>query len=57
MKKQTIKCDVKNCKFNDNKEYLCCLENIDITCSCSADKCCEKEKTICNSFEKKEKNE
>ena len=57
MKKQTIKCDVKNCKFNDNKEYLCSLENIDITCCCNSDKCDEKESTICNSFEKKEKNE
>ena len=47
---QTIKCDVKNCKYNNDAEYLCTLEKIDISCTCNNELCNDKLKTICNSF-------
>ena len=42
---QLIKCDVYNRKYNNN--------NIDISCTCTANTCSNKFKTICNSFMKK----
>ena len=50
---QTIKCDVKNCKYNNDSDYLCTLNKIDISCTCNAEKCNNKVKTICNSFKEK----
>ena len=52
-KKQTIKCNVSNCKFNNDTEYLCTLDKIDISCTCNKDKCHNKTETICNSFDEK----
>lgn len=51
--KQTIKCDVINCKYNNDSEYLCTLDTIDISCTCDNNSCNNKNKTICNSFDKK----
>lgn len=51
---QTIKCDVSNCKYNDDVEYLCTLKKIDITCTCNEDRCNKKTETICNSFSKRD---
>lgn len=53
-RKQTIKCDVKNCKHNDDEECLCNLDSVDISCTCNKCKCSDKFETICNSFEEKE---
>ncbi|MBQ2873154.1 MAG: DUF1540 domain-containing protein [Bacilli bacterium] len=51
---QTIKCSVHSCKYNNDIEYLCTLEKIDVLCTCNEDKCKNKTETICDSFEKKE---
>ena len=51
--KQTIKCDVNNCKYNDDINYLCTLNKIDVSCTCNKDLCKNKKETICNSFKKK----
>lgn len=55
-KKQTIKCDVSNCKFNDDTEYLCTLDSVDISCTCNKCNCKNKTDTICNSFKEKKWN-
>lgn len=51
---QTIKCDVTNCKYNDDTDYLCTLKKVDISCTCNQEKCKNKKETICNSFHEKE---
>ncbi len=48
--KQTIKCDVTNCSYNDCECKACSLEKIKV-CNCSSDK--TKEATICDSFKEK----
>lgn len=50
---QTIKCNVSNCKYNNDTEYLCTLDKIDVSCTCNKDKCHNKTETICNSFDEK----
>lgn len=50
---QTIKCDVANCKYNNDTEYLCILDSIDISCTCNKNNCSNKKETICNSFKEK----
>lgn len=52
---QTIKCDVSNCKYNNDETYLCNLKKIDISCTCNKEHCKNKKETICNSFEEKAK--
>ena len=42
MSKKKINCNVVNCKFNDDKEYLCCLDDIEISCTCNNEKCKNK---------------
>ena len=51
--KQTIKCNVTNCKYNDDTDYLCTLKEIDISCTCNKEKCKDKSETICNSFDER----
>ena len=51
---QRIKCDVINCKYNDDVDYLCSLKKIDISCTCNKNECIDKKETICNSFVEKE---
>ena len=62
--KQTIKCDVSNCKYNNDTKYLCTLEKndtkylctlekIDISCTCNKEKCHSNAETICKSFKEK----
>lgn len=53
-KNQTIKCDGKSCKYNDDQDYLCTLDSVDITCTCNKCDCKQKVETICNSFKEKE---
>lgn len=56
MKKETkVKCDVKSCKYNDEK--YCELDELDISCTCDNDCCEDMEETICKSFEKDESDE
>lgn len=50
---QIIKCDVKNCKYNDDADCLCTLDIIDVSCTCNKNKCNDKKETICNSFKEK----
>lgn len=50
MSNQKIKCDVENCKYNDNSDEMCELDEIKVSCDCNNDKA-DKENTICNSFE------
>ena len=54
MSKKKINCNVVNCKFNDDEEYLCCLDDIEISCTCNNEKCKNKKETICNSFHEKD---
>lgn len=51
--KQTINCNVSNCKYNDDADCLCTLDKIDISCTCNKNKCNTKLETICNSFKEK----
>ncbi len=48
--KQTIKCDVESCTYNDN-DNNCQLDEIKVSCNCSNNDVSDKEETICNSFE------
>lgn len=49
--KQTIKCDVYDCKHCDCENECCCLNEIKV-CNCNELK--EKESTMCESFDAKE---
>lgn len=51
---QRIKCNVCNCKYNNDEEYLCTLKEIDVSCTCNKEECINKKETICNSFQQKE---
>ena len=51
--KQTIRCDVNNCAYNDDVDCLCNLDVIDVSCTCNKNKCNDKKETICNSFKEK----
>lgn len=53
MKKQTIKCNVEKCKFNDKDKCLCCLDEINVTCQCGQDECSCKKDTNCASYEER----
>ena len=50
---QKIKCDVESCKYNDCGKKLCCLDKINVSCTCDCDSCNSKIETICDSFEEK----
>lgn len=56
--KQTIKCEVESCKYNDEKG-ACELDEIQVGCDCDNDKCACTEETVCQSFEESDemKNE
>lgn len=53
--KQTIKCEVESCKYND-ETGACELDEIQVGCDCDNDKCSCTEETICQSFEESEKD-
>jgi len=56
MKKETkVKCEVKNCKHNEEKQ--CDLDELDISCTCDNENCEDKKETICKSFEKEENDD
>ena len=44
-----IKCNVSNCKHNDNDK----LDSIIVSCSCDGCDCTNKEETICESYKEK----
>ena len=50
---QPIKCNVNNCKFNDEIDSLCTLKEIDVSCTCNKEECKNKKETICDSFKEK----
>lgn len=52
-KNQKIKCNVESCKYNNEKDCLCNLDSIDVTCTCNKCECKNKVETICNSFKEK----
>lgn len=49
-KNKQIKCDVANCKFNDNTDCCCTLDEIKVSYECASDDATEKKETICDSF-------
>ncbi len=53
-KNQKIKCDVTNCKYNNDKTSTCNLEEIQVSCNCNACDCETKRETICDDFQAKE---
>ena len=53
MKKQTINCDVKECKFNNEQNELCNLDSINVSSNSKSDICDSKKETICDSYENK----
>lgn len=53
MKKETkVNCEVESCKYNEDER--CCLEELEISCTCDNDDCEEIEETVCRSFEKRD---
>ncbi len=53
-KKQTIKCDVHSCKYNNTEDNFCDLDEIKFSCTCDNDDCECTNDTICYSFEEDE---
>lgn len=53
-KNQKIKCNVTNCEYNNDANYLCKLDEINVSCTCNQCDCKKKKETICDSF--KERN-
>jgi len=53
MKKQKINCEVKECKFNNEKNELCNLDSINVSSQNNSNICDSKKDTICDSFESK----
>lgn len=51
--KPIINCDVSNCKFNDNNNCKCKLDEINVSCDCKNDECTCKKDTICSSYEER----
>lgn len=51
---KSIKCDVESCKYNDNTEKYCTLNEIKVSSTCDSCSACKKE-TICDSFEERKK--
>lgn len=49
-KKQKIKCNVANCKYNNTKDCECNLDEIKVSCNCNNCDCEHKDATICDSF-------
>ena len=49
--KQTIKCDVHTCKYNNTDNHMCELDEVKISCTCDNDDCDNTNDTICYSFE------
>lgn len=56
-KKQTIKCDVESCKYNNSEDRECELDEILVSCTCDYDDCRCTDETICDSFEEKDSDE
>lgn len=56
-KKQTIKCDVDSCKYNNYEDQKCELDEIKVSCVCDNDDCKFVDDTICDSFEEKDSND
>lgn len=50
-KKQKINCNVESCKFQDAKESLCNLEEIEVGFDCGSKEAKDECSTICRSFE------
>lgn len=49
---KSIKCDVLSCKYNDNTDKYCTLNEIKVSSTCNSCDACKKE-TICDSFKEK----
>lgn len=52
---KSIKCDVESCKYHNKANDYCTLDEIKVSLTCSNCDAC-KDKTICDSFEKKQLN-
>lgn len=54
-KEQKIKCDVKSCRYNDQKDEMCDLTEIKVGCEPAgnnAESANETSDTVCKSFKK-----
>lgn len=49
---KSIKCDVLSCKYNDNNDKYCTLNEIKVSCNCKPDNA-QKKETICDSFKER----
>lgn len=47
---QTIKCNVKSCRFQDAKDLSCTLREIEVDSLETTDNTTDKKETICKSF-------
>ncbi len=56
-KSTKVKCDVESCKFQNDEEGICELEEVQISCDCDNDECGCNEETICESFESAEEKD
>ncbi len=46
----SIKCNVSSCDYNNCEKGTCCLEKVEISCSCDGKDCADSCETICQSF-------
>jgi len=51
MAKQTIKCNVESCKFQDSEKEICELDSIKVETLCDDECSTECDETCCGSFE------
>lgn len=54
---KSIKCEVENCKYQNNDKCECELEEIKVVCNCSEDDCCCSSDTSCASYDCKYEDE
>ncbi|HIT09993.1 MAG TPA: DUF1540 domain-containing protein [Candidatus Onthousia faecigallinarum] len=56
-KRQSIKCDVESCKYQNENLGACSLEEIKVSsnCGCPSNDVSDCEETVCSSFESIEK--
>ncbi len=51
-KKQVIHCDVKSCKYHNEEDCKCDLDEIKVDSSCNCDNVKDKDETVCSNFKK-----
>lgn len=51
MANQKINCDVESCKFQDDTDCKCTLDEIKVGCECGSKEVEKETATVCRSFE------